>query len=152
MEQPKKNTNNCSVFFLGSFGGDKLMLCIRDWYLVVFCWRDSFLGGRRGGFLRNWLVRSIKARPLPMRIPVDLCFDKLYDGFYPNYSHLTRPHPKWQGSRGTSTQMALLQKKSGWWKYYKLPRWVLISPQISYRLVLLLPCSLGNCFFLSFRT
>ena len=31
-----------------------------------------------------------------------------------NYSDLTRPHTKWQGSRGTPQQMALCQENLGW--------------------------------------
>ena len=33
----------------------------------------------------------------------------------------SRPHPKWQGSRGTPSQMALFQENSGWWNIMICP-------------------------------
>ena len=56
--------------------------------------------------LSNWLGFE--------HCPVVLSKQKL-NNIYPNYSDLTRPHPKWQCSRGTPQQLALFQGNLGWW-------------------------------------
>ena len=44
-----------------------------------------------------------------------ISFNVAVSYIYPNYSDLTRPHPKWRCGRGTPQQLALFPGNQGWW-------------------------------------
>ena len=51
-----------------------------------------------------------------------ISFNVAVSYIYPNYSDLTRPHPKWRCGRGTPPTTGLISGKSRLVKYYNSPR------------------------------
>ena len=74
--------------------------------------------GSRGAVLNRIFLPVLYICSVPLNWTWYISFNVAVSYIYPNYSDLTRPHPKWRCGRGTPPTTGLISGKSRLVKYY----------------------------------